>query len=182
MVAAKQPVKPTPATSAAKPTTAISNTTERRPSLPSLSPLPDTVPEPAATPQPVPATPQAVTPAKLSEPASAPAQATAAPVAPTKPAEKPVEKLGVKIRTRGEILSALRAGGRIAKEEGLFRIIKANGSKHPTSKRRVLSLETQNLLVASADGKTLTLNSEADKKASEPKADAAPKPTAEGTK
>jgi hypothetical protein len=63
MVAAKQPVKPTPATSAAKPTTAISNTSERRPSLPPLSPLPGAALDstPAATPQPVPATAQTVT-------------------------------------------------------------------------------------------------------------------------
>jgi hypothetical protein len=79
-------------------------------------------------------------------------------------------------------LGALRAGGRIAKEQGLFRIIKADGSKHPTSKRRVLSLENQKRLIASADGKTFTLDADVDKKTSVPKVGTDSKPAAEGTK
>lgn len=176
MIDTKKPAKPTPVTSA-KPTTANSNTTERRPSLPPLSPLPD---EKLGAGSVQPATPAAANTAseKASEPASAEPQATTTPA----PARKPVEKLGPKLRKRDDILKALRAGAKVMKVDGLFRIVASDGTKNATSKRRILSLESQKLLVASADGNSFALDVAADKKAQEPKAAPVAKPATEEKK
>lgn len=84
------------------------------------------------------------------------------------PTSKPEEKIGPKLRRKDEILKALQAGSKVEKVDGLFRIVNLDGSKNATSKRRILSLESQKLLVASADGNSFTLDVAADKKAQEP--------------
>lgn len=188
MVDPKKPVQSAPATPAAKPTT---TNAASRPPLPPFSPITITQPTSASiqptAPAAVPAPPE-----KPAAPASADLQATAAPAskpasneakpaaAPASPA-KPVEKLGPKLRRKDDILRALRGGSRVEKVDGLFRIVAPDGSKNATSKRRILSLESQKLLVASADGKTFTLDAAADKRAQTPKSEAT-KPVTEEKK
>jgi hypothetical protein len=189
----KKPGKPAPATPDVK-TTTTTNNPSTRPSLPSLSPINGAKPEAPNAQAP---TPAATTTAseKAAQPASAPAEATAAPTAASKPvsteakpaaspapASKPAEKLGPKLRRKDEILKALRAGGKIVRADGIYRIVNPDGSMNATSKRRILSLESQKLLVASADGNSFTLDVAADKQAQEPKPVVATKPATEETK
>ena len=175
MVDAKKPItKPVTATSPAKPIVSANIT---RHSIPPLSPLPDEKPAVETTAPATPAT-EAVAPVKVVQPASAEAQPTADPA----PVSKPVEKLGSKLRKRDDILKALRAGAKVMKVDGLFRIVASDGTKNATSKRRILSLESQKLLVASADGNSFTLDVAADKKAQEPKAAPVAKPATEEKK
>ena len=162
MVDQKKPAaKPALTATDGKSTTPISAV---RPSLPSLSPIPEIkhvgAKVQAAAPAAVPAPSE-----KTTQPASTERQPTATPVS----ASKPVEKLGPKLRKRDDILKALRAGSKVMKVDGLLRIVNTDGSKNATSKRRILSLESQKLLIASADGNSYTLNLETDKKAQEPK-------------
>ena len=184
MVDTKKPVKPiTPAT-AVKPAAVPANIT--RHSIPPLSPLPSEKPSTASVQADVPASTTAA-PEKATQPASVSARENAAPSAPDKPASadatpaalpvqpsKPEEKIGMKIRKRDEILKALRNAAHVERIDGLYRIVHQDGKMNATSKRRILSLQSQKLLVASADGKTLTLDKEADAKARVPKAAATP--------
>ncbi len=164
MVDKKPAAKPAPSTTDAKPITATNTTT--RPSLPPLSPLPDARPSAASV---QPATSTAVTTAseKAAQPASTETQPTAAPASPA----KPVEKLGPKLRAKGEIIAALRAGAHVLHtESGLYRIVSASGSFNPASKRRILALIQQGILKATeADKRKFVLDAEAEKKASEKK-------------
>lgn len=171
MVEIKKPAaKPaTPAVTAARPATSIS-ATQRRPALPSLSPLTTDKPDfkSAAS------AAKEITPdnssEKLGTPADSELAATAAkPSTAQAEAAQAIEKVGPKIRKRDEIIAALRAGAHIKRIDGLCRIVYADGKMSATSKRRIVSLQTQKLLVASGDGKTLTLDVEADKKAQLPK-------------
>jgi len=174
MVDAKKPItKPVTAAAPAKPFVPANIT---RHSIPPLSPLPGE--KPIAETAPAASATEAVAPAKVAKLASPEPQATAAPA----PASKPVEKLGPKLRKRDDILKALRAGGKVMKVDGLCRIVNLDGSKNATSKRRILSLESQKLLVTSADGNSFALDVAADKKAQEPKPVPAAKPATEEKK
>ncbi len=163
MVDTKKPaVKVAPAIPVAKPI-AIPTSVVRH-VIPALTPLSGEKPA-AQTTQPAVAAAVTTTPAKAAQTASTEPQATAAPAS----ASKPEEKIGPKLRKRDDILKALRAGAKVMKVDGLFRIVASDGTKNATSKRRILSLESQKLLVASADGNLFTLDVAADKKAQEPK-------------
>lgn len=191
--------KPLPSPPAGNPKSTPNPSTVVRHVIPSLSPLPGDKPAApnvqAGTPAAITASSE-----KSTQPATADLQPTSAPAPASKTAEvigekaatpgeassekattdsksgdsqateKPAEKLGPKIRTRGAILTALRAGAKIEKIDNLYRIVNQNGSKNATSKRRILSLESQKLLVGSADGNSFTLDVAADKQAQEPKA------------
>jgi hypothetical protein len=170
------------------PSTKPKPTTENNPAIPAsvvrhvipaLTPLPAA--KPAAEPTgPATSATEAVAPAKVAKLASPEPQATTAP-APAS-ASKPVEKLGPKLRRKDEILRALRTGSKVEKVDGLFRIVAQDGTRNATSKRRILSLESQKFLIASADGNFFTLNLEADKKAQEPKPAPAAKESAKDSK
>jgi hypothetical protein len=155
--------KPAPATTTAKPTTA--NTT--RPSLPSLSP--STIAKTAAADvQPASSAAAPTASAKATQPVSTEPKPTAAPAAPSKPAEVP----GKKLRTKTEILAALHAGARVVHtESGLYRIVVADVSLNPASKRRILSLISLGILKPNGEGngRVYILDAEAEKKASEKK-------------
>lgn len=61
--------------------------------------------------------------------------------------QKEDEKLGVKLRRKGDILNALRAGGiLILTAEGLYRVAKPDGSQNRVSKRRAASFVAQGLM------------------------------------
>lgn len=159
----KKPAKPTPATTAMKPVPA--NIT--RHSIPSLSPLPGQKPDfKAAAAGDAPAA-EASTSGQAAQPASAPATPTAAPSVPA----KATENLGPKMRSKGEILAALRAGSHVLHtESGLCRIVEANGTVHPASKRRVRALIDQGILKPTeADKRKYVLDAAADAKAQAPK-------------
>jgi hypothetical protein len=159
MVDLKKPAaKSVPITPVTKPVVPTNITRHSIPPLPGEKPAVETT-------MPATSSIEAVAPVKVVQPASAEAQPTADPA----PVSKPVEKLGPKLRRKDEILKVLRVGGKVVKVDGLFRIVAADGTKNPTSKRRILSLESQKLLVASADGNSFTLDVAADKKAQEPK-------------
>jgi hypothetical protein len=82
------------------------------------------------------------------------AQQVATPGAQPKLAEKKPEhaeqkeKLGPKLRRKGDILKSLRNGAHLAQTtEGLYRMVAADGiQKNPVSKRRVLAMIAQKLL------------------------------------
>jgi hypothetical protein len=85
------------------------------------------------------------------------------------------EKLGTKLRRKGDILKVLRGGGHLVHTtEGLYRIVAADKSQNPVSKRRVAAMIAQKLLKPTdgSDGRTYRLDPEADKKASAPKTEA----------
>lgn len=178
MTDTKKPVtKSAPDTTAAKPATA-----ERRPSLPSLSPLPGDKPT-AADAQPAPPGAPTTAPEKPAAPASAPAEATTAPTPAAKPA-KPTETLAPKLRAKAEIIAALRTGAHLLHTEGgLYRIVEVNGTVHPASKRRILSLIQQGILKASGEGngRIYILDPEAEAKASEKKSAVKQEAPASGT-
>jgi len=146
----KKPAKPTPATTAMKPVPA--NIT--RHSIPSLSPLPGQKPDFKAA-------------AAGDAPAAEASTPTAAPSVPA----KATENLGPKMRSKGEILAALRAGSHVLHtESGLCRIVEANGTVHPASKRRVRALIDQGILKPTeADKRKYVLDAAADAKAQAPK-------------
>ena len=166
----KKPAKPVPATTAAKPTTPNPGV---RPSLPALTPLPEEKPE---APDAKPSTPAGTTtaPADTTKPASAPAEESAAPA----PASKAAEVLAKKIRTKAEILAALRAGSHIQHTDaGLYRVVEVSGTVHPASKRRILSLIEQGILKASdSDKRKYVFDAEAEKKAEKKPPASAPAP------
>jgi hypothetical protein len=84
--------------------------------------------------------------------------------------------LGLKLRAKGEIIAALRAGAHVLHTEtGLYRIVAANGSLNPASKRRILALIQQGILKTSGEGngRIYVLDVEAEKKS-----DAEKKPAA----
>ena len=170
MVDPKKPAaKPATPTTAAKP--AAVSSIAARPSLPSLPPNPDAkLPAPDVQP----ATPagDATASEKAADPASTETQATAVPVA----ASKPAETLAPKLRAKSEIVSALRAGAHVLHTEaGLYRVIEANGTVHPASKRRILALIQQGILKPTeAEKRKYAFDADAEKKASEPKATAVP--------
>jgi hypothetical protein len=89
----------------------------------------------------------------------------------------PSEKLERKLRRKDEILTALRAGARlIHTTSGLYRVVAAEGTQNPTSKRRVLALIQQGILKATqSDSRIYVLDAEAEKaereKKSAPKAE-----------
>ncbi len=164
MVDQKKPAKPAPATPVANPT-ATPTANERRPPLPPLTPLPDE--KPAAT-SALPVAPSATTgtPDKANQPASTDPQPTAGPTSPA----KPTETLGPKLRAKGDIIAALRAGAHVLHtESGLYRVVAANSSVSPASKRRILSLIQQGILKVSGEGngRIYILDVEGEKKASE---------------
>jgi hypothetical protein len=167
MVDPKKPTpKPAPST-----TTAVPATAERRPSLPPLSPVTGTK---SATADVQPLAPAADTAASEKAPAPASAEAQAIAVQPSAPAKaaKPSETLAPKLRTKADILGALRNGARVHREEsGLYRIVAPDGAKHPASKRRILALIEQGILKASGEGngRIYVLDAEAEAKASEKK-------------
>ena len=85
------------------------------------------------------------------------------------------EKLGAKLRRKGDILKVLRGGGHLVHTaEGLYRIVAADKTQNPVSKRRVAAMIAQKLLKPTdgSDGRTYRLDPEADKKASAPKTEA----------
>jgi len=85
------------------------------------------------------------------------------------------EKLGTKLRRKGDILKVLRGGGHLVHTtEGLYRIVAADKTQNPVSKRRVAAMIAQKLLKPTdgSDGRTYRLDPEADKKASAPKTEA----------
>jgi hypothetical protein len=182
MVDPKKPAKIAFTTTAEKPATVPTTNMTTRSPLPLLTPIPGEKSVAAA---------DTATSKKVNQSASAAPQLNAASAEPSTPAEvnskkatadsettasatieKPAEKLGPKLRKRDEILKALRSGARVERIDGLYRIVNADGTMNATSKRRIISLQNQKLLVASADGKTLTLAVEADAKAQVPKAPA----------
>jgi hypothetical protein len=178
MVSAGKPTLPAKSKSTTETNPAIPTSVVRH-VIPALTPIPGEKPAAETT---APATPtnEAVAPMRVGQTPRAEPLPTAAPTSPVKatetkpdavlaPASKPVEKLGPKLRKRDDILKALRAGAKVMKVDGLFRIVASDGTKNATSKRRILSLESQKLLVASSDGNSFTLDMAADKKAQEPK-------------
>jgi hypothetical protein len=85
------------------------------------------------------------------------------------------EKLGTKLRRKGDILKVSRGGGHLVHTtEGLYRIVAADKTQNPVSKRRVAAMIAQKLLKPTdgSDGRTYRLDPEADKKASAPKTEA----------
>jgi hypothetical protein len=103
----------------------------------------------------------------------APTEATPA-AAPTKPEPKPAapkqeEFVGEKLRTKSDVLGALKKGGRLKIENGLWRLIRADGSKQRVSKRRAVVLREQKAIIA--DGEGYVLAPEGEKKA-EPQSEA----------
>lgn len=176
MVEIKKPIVAKPATpaTAMKPAAQPVSAAQRRPPLPALSPLPtDKAHSKSSAAGHKESTSGNSTPRPESlataEPGTAPAELV-----------PPPEKIGAKIRKRDDILAALRRGAHVERIDGLCRIVHADGKMNATSKRRIISLQAQKLLIASADGKTLSLDKDADAKARETKATAEPKATEPG--
>jgi len=99
------------------------------------------------------------------------------------PAEQQ-EKLGPKLRRKGDILKSLRNGAHLAQTaEGLYRMVAADGiQKNPVSKRRVLAMIGQKLLTRTVENgeSRYVLDRDAAQKATEKKAEEKPAPRAEG--
>jgi hypothetical protein len=94
------------------------------------------------------------------------------------------EKLGPKLRRKGDIEKALRGGSHLAQtSEGLYRMVAANGSQNPVSKRRVLAMIAQKLLTRTMDNgeSRYMLDRDAAQKATEKKVEEKPAPRAEGS-
>ena len=63
------------------------------------------------------------------------------------------EKLTLpKLRRVGDIKNVLKAGGSIIREDGLYRLLLANGQKQPVSKRRCVAMITKKLVVPAENG------------------------------
>lgn len=96
--------------------------------------------------------------------------------------QKEDEKLGVKLRRKGDILNALRAGGALLlTTEGLYRIVNRDGSQNRVSKRRAASFVAQGLVkltTTNEAGKHYAYDPEAEN-ASAKKTEAKSKPKAE---
>jgi hypothetical protein len=115
------------------------------------------------------------------------AQQTATAGAGEKLAEKKSEpavqkdKLGPKLRRKADIEKALRSGAHLAQTaEGLYRMVAADGSQNPVSKRRVLAMIAQKLLARTVENgeSRYTLDRDAAQKATEKKAEPKPEPKA----
>lgn len=80
--------------------------------------------------------------------------------------QKEDEKLGLKLRRKGDILNALRSGGiLILTREGLYRIKNPDNSQNRVSKRRAASFVAQGLVkltVTDANGKHYAFDPEAE--------------------
>jgi hypothetical protein len=117
------------------------------------------------------------------KPITLPAPAVSPKTEPTTTgAQKEEEKLGAKIRRKGDILNALRAGGTLVfTSEGLYRITKSDASQHRVSKRRAASFVAQGLVkLTKTDsvGKHYIFDPEAEK-ADAKKTESKPEPKAE---
>jgi hypothetical protein len=92
------------------------------------------------------------------------------------------EKLGPKLRRKGDILKSLRNGAHLAQtSEGLYRMVAADGiQKNPVSKRRVLAMIAQKLLTRTMENgeSRYMLDRDSAQKASEKKAEPKPEPKA----
>jgi len=91
--------------------------------------------------------------------------------APPKPEQKAAapkqqEFVGEKLRTKADVIGALKKGGRLKIDNGLWRLIRVDGSKQRVSKRRAVVLRDQKVIVQ--EGEWYVLAPEA-AKASEPK-------------
>lgn len=79
------------------------------------------------------------------------------------------EKFGAKLRRKGAIMNALRAGSTLVlNHEGLWRMANPGGSQNPVSKRRAASIVAAGLVKltkTNADGKHYIFDPEAEKKA-----------------
>ncbi|HEY1159599.1 MAG: hypothetical protein ABR866_19030 [Candidatus Korobacteraceae bacterium] len=94
------------------------------------------------------------------------------------------EKLGSKLRRKGDILKSLRGGAHLVHTtEGLYRMVAAGGSQNPVSKRRVLAMISQKLLTRTMENgeSRYMLDRDAAQKATEKKAEEKPSPRAEGS-
>lgn len=168
MVDQKKPAKPAPVTTAATPVVPANIT---RHAVPPLSPIPAEKPA-AETTKPSTSVTEAVTPRKAAQPANPDQQPSVSPALPA----KPTETLGPKLRAKGEIIAALRAGAHVLHtESGLYRIVAANGSLNPASKRRILALIQQGILKANGEGngRIYILDAEAEKNSTAEKKPAA---------
>jgi hypothetical protein len=90
------------------------------------------------------------------------------------------EKLGPKLRRKGDIEKALRGGSHLAQtSEGLYRMVAANGSQNPVSKRRVLAMIGQKLVIRTVENgeSRYVLDRDAAQKATEKKTQPEPGPT-----
>jgi hypothetical protein len=95
---------------------------------------------PDATPETLPATPVPTPAAELPEVAL---------VAP----KAAKEKLTLpKLRRVGDIKNVLKAGGSVIRENGLYRLLLADGQKQPVSKRRCIALIAKKLVVPTETG------------------------------
>lgn len=131
----------------------------------------------AAADKPEPTTSAAVMPGTVPVPEVAPkAEAI------TSTQRKEDEKLGVKLRRKGDIVNALRAGGiLVLSTEGLYRIVNRDGSQNRVSKRRAASFVAQGLVrLTTTDevGKHYAFDPEAEK-ANAKKSEAKSEPKAE---
>jgi hypothetical protein len=141
-------------------------------------PKPETKPATAAT--------SAAAPKVETKPVAT-AQQTATPGAQPKLAEKKSEpavqkdKLGPKLRRKADIEKALRGGAHLAQTaEGLYRMVAADGSQNPVSKRRVLAMISQKLLTRTMENgeSRYMLDRDAVQKATEKKAEPKSEPKA----
>jgi hypothetical protein len=63
------------------------------------------------------------------------------------------EKLTLpKLRRVGDIKNVLKAGGSVIRENGLYRLLLADGQKQPVSKRRCVAMITKKLVVPAENG------------------------------
>jgi hypothetical protein len=84
------------------------------------------------------------------------------------------DKLGPKLRRKADIEKALRGGAHLAQTaEGLYRMVAADGSQNPVSKRRVLAMISQKLLTRTMENgeSRYMLDRDAVQKATEKKAE-----------
>jgi hypothetical protein len=105
-------------------------------------------------------------PASSTEPKSG---AVAAPkLPPNAEAHKEEERLGAKLRRKGDIMHALRSGSTLVlTPEGLYRMLNLDSSRNPVSKRRAASIVAAGLVKLTktgSDGKHYIVDPQAEKK------------------
>lgn len=96
---------------------------------------------------------------------------------------KQQEKLGPKLRRKGDIEKALRGGAHLVHTtEGLYRTVATGGAQNPVSKRRALAMIAQKLLTRTVENgeSRYVLDRDAAQKATEKKAEEKPLSKAEG--